>query len=261
MKKKYKRAIVIPDTHFPYQDNRAMNVVYHAIRKVEPDVFISLGDLGEWESVSHWNWKKKKKPSLEYLLPIVDEEIKKVNREIDRLDMHLDHAGVSERIVLTGNHDEWINDFSAYYPYLKGYTFEKACKFDKRGWDVKPHNEPFRYGGSKLVMIHGAFTCVHHAKKHALVYGCNILYGHTHDIQRYTMTRYEDGTIQSLSLGCLKDCSREVNKFVKSIPNWGHAFAIIDFFNDGNFSLQLVEVIKGKNGKARTSLWGEIIEG
>ena len=257
---KYKRAIVIPDTHFPYQDNKAMSVVYKAIRMIKPSAFISLGDLTEGKSVSHWTWKKKKKPSLEYLLPMVDEEIKRVNSEIDRLQMHLDHVGVKERIVLEGNHDIWFNDFVESYPYLKGYTFKKAFKFDERGWKVIPHNEPFRYNNSKLVMIHGAFVNQHHAKKHAQTYMCNVLYGHTHDLQRHTITRYnengEQAPIQALSLGCLKDMSREVNSFCKSLINWSHAFAIVDFYEDRNFKIEVVEVING-----RTSLWGKIIHG
>jgi len=260
LKKKHKRAIVIPDTHFPYQDDKAMRVVYKAIRKVKPDCFISLGDLMENEFVSHWTWRKKKKPDLTYLLPMVDAELKKVNREIDKIQMHLDHSGVEDRFILCGNHDIWLDDFQASYEYLKGYSFKEACKFDERGWKVIPHNEPFRYNDSKLVMIHGAFTNQHHAKKHAQTYMCNVLYGHCHDLQRHTITRYtEDGKhspIMALSLGCLKDCSREVNTFCKSLVNWSHAFAVVDFFPDGNFKIEVVEIING-----RTTLWGEILEG
>ncbi len=237
-----------------------MRVVYQAIRQIKPDAFISLGDLLENEMVSHWTWKKKKRPSLEYLLPMVDEELKKVNDQIDKLQMHLDHCGVKDRVVLAGNHDIWLDDFVDSFPYLKQYTFENACKFQSRGWKVIPHNEPYRYNDSKLVMIHGAFVNQHHAKKHAQTYMCNILYGHTHDLQRHTITRYnEDGQqapIQALSLGCLKDMSREVNTFCKSLVNWSHAFAVIDFYKDRNFKIEVVEIING-----RTSLWGEVING
>ena len=36
------------------------------------------------------------------------------------------------------------------------------------------------------------------------VYGESIMYGHTHDLQRFTKTR-KGGTISAWSLGCLKD--------------------------------------------------------
>ena len=60
-----KRAIVTPDKHVPLHDKAAINVVKQAIEIVKPDIYIDLVDLGEWESVSHWKWKKKK--HLRYL--------------------------------------------------------------------------------------------------------------------------------------------------------------------------------------------------
>ena len=37
-----KRGIVIPDTHFPLQDNAAVNCVVQAIQKVKPDICVNL---------------------------------------------------------------------------------------------------------------------------------------------------------------------------------------------------------------------------
>ena len=75
-----KRAIVIPDQHFPIEDKKAVSVVLKAIKIVKPTLFINLGDVGEWASVSPWKWKRKKKPPVEYQLPIIDREIIEVNR-------------------------------------------------------------------------------------------------------------------------------------------------------------------------------------
>ena len=70
-----KRAIVTPDKHFPLADMAAIKVVCKAIEIVKPDIYIDLGDTGEWESFSHWKWKKKKKPPLEYIQPDMDKEL------------------------------------------------------------------------------------------------------------------------------------------------------------------------------------------
>ena len=52
MKKKkngvLRRAIVTPDKHAPIHDKAAINVVCKAIELVKPDIYIDLGDLGEW---------------------------------------------------------------------------------------------------------------------------------------------------------------------------------------------------------------------
>jgi predicted phosphodiesterase len=251
---KIKRAIVIPDQHYPLHDYKAVSCVLKAIRLVEPDIFVNLGDVGEWSSVSHWNWKKKKKPPLEMLLPIIDDEIKKVSDGVDKMTMALDHVGCNERHMLTGNHDDWLNQFKEAHPYLTEYTFEKALKLDERGYRTHPHNRLLKIG--KLGFIHGAYVCVHHAKKHLAQYGMSIMYGHTHDIQRFTHTRH-DNTIASWSLGCLKRMDAESNEWLSGrLVNWGHAFAIVDFFPDGNFKVEVVEIVNG-----RTSVWGQVIDG
>ena len=43
-----RRAIVIPDQHFPIHDKKAVNVALQIIEIVKPDTFINLGDVGEW---------------------------------------------------------------------------------------------------------------------------------------------------------------------------------------------------------------------
>ena len=97
---------------------------------------------------------------------------------------------------------------------------------------------------------------MHHAKKHLDSYGENIVYGHVHDIQRFTKTDL-GGTKAAWSLGCLKDMSAEKNKWLKGrLHNWNHAFAIIDWFEDDNFKVEVVEIINGK-----TTLWGQELHG
>jgi len=245
-----KRAIVIPDQHYPIQDKKAVSVVLQAIEIVKPNLFINLGDVGEWGSVSSWKYKKIKRPPLEYQIPFVDEEIKLTNKGIDQFDKALKKVDCDWKIICAGNHDEWLDAFVMEHPYLEDYTFRKACKWDKRGYDYHPYNEPVKIG--KLTFLHGAYATMYHAKKHLDAYGQNIIYGHVHDIQRHTKTDL-GGTKAAWSLGCLKDMSAEKNKWLKGrLTNWGHAFGIIDWFDDDNFKVEVVEIINGK-----TTLWGK----
>ena len=78
-----KRAIVTPDKHFPFEDKPAINALVKAISLVKPSIYVDLGDVGEWESVSQWKWKRKKMPPLEYVIPEIEKEIKAVNRGMD----------------------------------------------------------------------------------------------------------------------------------------------------------------------------------
>ena len=55
-----KRAIVIPDQHFPIHDEKAVKVVSEAIDFIKPDIFINLGDVGECRDEfvpSYWNFR------------------------------------------------------------------------------------------------------------------------------------------------------------------------------------------------------------
>ena len=250
-----KRAIVIPDQHFPLHDQRAINVVLQGIEIIKPDIFINLGDVGEWESVSAWKWKGKKQPPLEYQLPIIDREIRRVNEGIDQFDEVLDKVECKKRYICAGNHDEWLTyGFCEKYPYLTDYTFLEACRWKERGYKYLSYNQPLKIG--KCTFIHGAYATTYHAKKHLEAYGENIVFGHTHDIQRHTLTKL-GGTIGAWSMGCLKDMSAMKNKWLRGrLHNWNHAFGVIDWFKNGDFKVEVIEIVKGK-----TTLWGNVIEG
>ena len=82
-----KRAIVIPDQHFPIHDEEAVSVTLQAIEDVKPEIFINLGDVGEWDSVTAMRFKGKRLQKLEHQLIDVDKEIEAVNAGIDMFDM------------------------------------------------------------------------------------------------------------------------------------------------------------------------------
>ena len=248
-----RRAIIISDQHFPIEDAKALDVMLQAIPIIEPNIAINLGDVGEWESVSAWQWQRRKLPPLEYQLPIIDEEIEAVNAGLDKIDKVLDDVGCKTRYMLQGNHDEWLDRFVEKFPYLRGYTFRQACKIDERGYKYYPHNKPLKIG--KINFIHGSYATVYHAKKHLEAYGSNICYGHVHDVQRHTLTKLDSGTIAAWSMGCLKDMSSEKNKWLRGrLHNWCHAFGIVTWQNNGNFQVETIDVQKGK-----ASVWGKEI--
>ena len=74
-----RRAIVTPDKHFPLADMPSIKVLCKTIEIVKPDIYIDLGDVGEWSGCSHWQWSKKKRPPLEYQLPFIDQDVVDVN--------------------------------------------------------------------------------------------------------------------------------------------------------------------------------------
>ena len=225
------------------------------IEIVKPDAYVDLGDVGEWSAFSAWKFKRKKAPPLEYLIDDFKKDVKDVNKGMDMIDESLDKANCKERYITEGNHDDWMNRFVEEHPYLERYRFETCVDLKGRNYIYHPAGEYVKIG--KLVLYHGHhFAGIQHTRNHLMRLGCNIMYGHHHDIQQSSVTHC-DGPKSAWSIGCLKDMSDEENSWLGHRKhNWSHAFAIVDFFEKGYFTVHVIQIIKGK-----TSLWGEIIDG
>ena len=106
-----RRAVVTPDKHFPLADMSAISCLKQTIEIVKPDIYIDLGDVGEWHGASHWQWKRKKRPPLEYQMPFIDQDVAEVNAGMDWIDESLDKVNCKEKYMIEGNHDDWMNSF------------------------------------------------------------------------------------------------------------------------------------------------------
>ena len=253
-----RRAIVTPDKHFPYHDVAAINVLCKAIEMIKPDIYIDIGDVGEWEAFSHWKYKRRKAPPLEYMIPDFNKDVEFVNRGMDIIDEALDKANCKEKHITEGNHDNWLNMCVERYPYLEKheYNFKDAVSLKARGYKYHPFGEHMKIG--KLYFYHGhQYGGQYHTANHLRKLGCNIMYGHWHDLQHMTAT-HMDGPKAAWSIGCLKDMSPSANLWLgnRSV-NWAHAFAVVDFWGtNGEFTVHIVQIIDGK-----CSLNGELLNG
>ena len=250
-----RRAIVTPDKHFPLHDKKAISIVCQAIEIVKPDIYIDLGDTGEWEYFSTHYWKGRNKKPMEDLIPLLNKDVKAVNKGMDIIDKSLDKVGCKERHFCQGNHEVWLDNFVIRYPYLDKYKTENALRIEERGYKYHPYNRKKKLKIGKINFTHGHKTGMHHAKAHLSCYKQSVMYGHTHDLQRYTDTGL-GGTMSAWSLGCLKDIDKDEDWLRGNLTNWNHAFAIIDFYKNGNYKVEIVEIIKGV-----TSLWGQLLKG
>lgn len=250
-----KTAIVTPDKHFPLHDKKAINIVCKAIEIVKPDIYVDLGDTGEWEYFSTHYWKGRNAKPMEDLMPLLDLDIKSVNAGMDWIDESLDKVGTKERHFVQGNHEVWLDKFVVRHPYLSQYKTQNALRLKERGYKFHPYNRKKCLKLGKLNFTHGKYTTKYHSQKHLEHYGESIMYGHTHDLQRHTATK-AGGTISSWSLGCLKDIKADEDWLGGRLTNWNHAFAIVNWFKGGNFTVEVVEIINGT-----ASLWGKMIKG
>jgi len=172
--------------------------------------------------------------------------------EIVKPDIYID---LGERYITEGNHDNWCNMAVEKYPYIPQYQFANAVHLKDRGYTYYPFGKHLKIG--KLYFYHGhQFGGQYHAANHLRKMGCNIMYGHWHDLQQHSMT-HMDGPKSAWSIGCLKDMSPAANGWLDNRNhNWSHAFAIVDFYDKGHFTVHVIQIIDGM-----TSLWGELIKG
>ena len=250
-----RRAIATPDKHFPLHDGPAINALCKAIEIVKPEIYIDLGDVGEWSAFSHWKWKRKKAPPLEFLIKDFDKDVRDVNRGMDIIDEALDKAGCKEKHITEGNHDDWLNMAVEKYPYISQYKFANAVNLADRGYKYHRFGKHLKIG--KLYFYHGhQYGGQYHTANHLRKLGCNVMYGHWHDLQQMSAT-HMDGPKSAWSIGCLKDMSGQANQWLANRRiNWAHAFAIIDFYGRGQFTVDVVQIINGK-----CCVWGEMIDG
>ena len=77
----------------------AISVLKKTIEIVKPDIYIDLGDVGEWSAFSAWKYKRKKAPPLEFMIPDMEQEVKEVNVGMDWIDESLDKVNCKERYM------------------------------------------------------------------------------------------------------------------------------------------------------------------
>lgn len=205
--------------------------------------------------MSHWQWRKKKRPPIEYQLPSIDIEIAEVNDCLDKIDEALDRVGCKDKHITVGNHDIWLDYFVEENPYLPTYRFAEALSLKDRGYSVHPFGSYHKQG--HLRFTHGHQSAgINHARTHLLATGCNLIYGHWHDVCTYSI-KHIDGRKAAWCIGCIKRLDDEANEWLQRRKhNWGQTITFVDFFANGDFIVSCTEIIGG-----RTILWGELLNG
>jgi len=242
------RVIVQPDTHVPEHDPSALDVFLQFCRDYKPHAYINLGDFVEMSSVSQWT---PLNPSPRRLVP----EIAKAREILDQINDSLGPQCIS-KYFLIGNHENWLN----YYLVDKipemfdgldslgiFLNVESLLQLEKRGFHVVPFNEILQLGD--LYFIHGYYTNQSHAEKHLRVFGCNLMYGHVHDVQSYSGVSVK-GLHEAISIGCLRTLNAP---FMRNKPNnWTHAFGVVEYRIDGRYTRYVPIIVNAQfsfNGK------------
>lgn len=232
---------MLPDLHIPYEDKRSIAAIEKLMADFRFDGWLQLGDMMDFDCISSHN-----KNNLRAV------EGKRIQLDYDAAAHFLDRQQALIRqnnknakfVIIEGNHSDRINRYIDANPALEGMVEVPTClEFGRRKIKWVPfwsRGDVFTIG--KATFIHGRYTNDAHAKKHVQRYGRNVFYGHLHDVQSYSAEMLGEGnTLCGQSLGCL--CLPQ--KYMQGAPDkWQQAFAIIDFFPDGNFTPHVIKIFK-----------------
>jgi len=200
------------DTHFPQQNDVAIEIVKKAVEFIKPDVTVLLGDLLDCGQFS------QHPPTFGVTETEYENDIRQVNDFIDFI-----QANTTERTVLIeGNHEHRLDRWAAAHsegrgaysmlaPRIQLMKNRKACTYIPYGSaDGKyPH---YKING-RIVAVHGWSWAVNATKAHLnKSQGKSIIHGHTHRIDSCIYPNiWGAGTIQARSAGCL----------CKPVPTYG----------------------------------------
>lgn len=228
-------AVVLPDTHFPFEDRLTWSAVERYIADSQPDEIVQLGDLGDFDQVSRFTADEP-----ERLVPSLAADYDYIEAKLDKLQALAPKAEIT---ILEGNHDNRIERLIRRFPQLRG-TVDLPIRLHlaERGIRWVPYwSEGKLHQIGHAFFAHGRYLNKYHAWRMVDNYGVPIFYGHTHDVMSFPKVLWAKGlAIIGQSLGCL--CSYD-QEYIQGAPtNWQQAFGVFRFRADGSFNHYVVRI-------------------
>lgn len=189
------RHLYIPDTHRPYHDKRAWALMLSVAKVFKPHTIISIGDFGDFYSVSGHSKDPQRDRRLRW-------EVQSVRAGLD----DLDGLGARRKIFIEGNHED----------RLRRYLQDKApelfdvvnvpelLRLKERGWEFVPYKDHIRVG--KVYFTHDVGSTGRYAAFRALdMYRHGVVTGHTHKMSYVVEGNLAGEQQLSVILGWLGD--------------------------------------------------------
>lgn len=232
---KLKKLLIIPDSHIPYHDKKAVQLLYKVAKSYKPDIIVVLGDYADFYSVSSHSKDPNRVNKLEY-------ELQAVNAELDELDS----LKAKQKVFIAGNHENRLERYLAEKaPELFNVvTIPELLKLKQRKWTYVPYKMDYKIG--QVYWTHDVGTAGRSAVFNALgTYQGNIVTGHTHRLAYIIEGNARGKPHVSASFGWLGDARKaDYMHRVKAARDWALGFGI-GYMDDstGNVYLNPVPIV------------------
>lgn len=241
------------DVHFPFEDPRAIEVLYQITQDVQPSILAAQGDIIDfWQISDH-------RPPLEAKLKPHQIDLQ------NNLEQTAEHLGImsslakpdAEKYLTYGNHeDRWNRTLAEFQTNPRTRQLMMLPKISEvmdldyqlglkeAGW------ESFDFMGGRPKILNDRLLIIHGHKStkwasRALLedYGKSLLFGHSHRIQNFTKT-YQAGQIAGWNIGCLCD----INPHWRPHTDWAQGFAVVTWKKLGSqwfFNVDQIRIHEG----------------
>lgn len=235
---KQSRILILSDLHFPYQDNKAIQLAINYGKEKKVDCVLINGDLIDFATISRHekDWRHRS----------VSVEFEAVRNFLTELRRHFPKAKI---VFKEGNHDErWEKWLFLKAPEIfddKEFKLETRLRLGELHIDIVKDKLPVKIG--KLNVLHGhelqGGGGVNPARATFLKTIDNVLIGHCHRTSQHTEPTFGGSVIVTTSQGCL--CGMypmfaRVNKW-----NLGFSFVELDI-KTGNYRLDNLKIINNQ---------------
>ena len=235
---KYKKFVVVGDSHGKYIDPKAADAFLSFCKMWKPQIKVHLGDA--------WDLDAFRRSAS------VDDQNEEIQEDweagFDFLNQYFRGFG-EERYFLYGNHDDRLfqiqRSVKASNRDLGRRMVDEAERFFRlRGVKTLPYDS--RKGVlniGHLSVIHGYFTGASACTKHAQSYG-NSIFGHVHSCESMAVPGLE--LMESRAIGCLCDLDLEYMRPKVSKLRWSHGWVYGVILPDKTYHLFQARMVNGK---------------
>ncbi len=240
-----KRAVIISDSHLEQGDevHSSYLLVKKFIKYEKPDILVLNGDMLDFSYLSSYNESKHQL-----------REGKRLAKDIEMFKKELDFfQKYSKKVIyLYGNHEERLVKTVERFPNLAEgiLTIENLLNLKERNIEYYyEKDQPIRLEDSHLFMLHGKRFNIHFCAATVKDYLTNIVMGHTHRIQQFTM-RGLDREFGAFGLGCLS--AKNPDYLNGKFSQWANGFGYVYIHDDNNFTFNNIHIINDSfalNGK------------
>jgi len=234
----YERVVFISDVHSPYEDQKALSILYNFIKWFKPKTVFIMGDLLDCYAISRFTKDPKGKLNFKKEIDSAKSILKTI-KEVSR---------DAKIYYLRGNHELRMQKYlwnraeelsmlpELEISHLLGLP-ELEIEYIERGM-MMYHGVMIKHG--TIVRQYAGYSAKAEFEKN----GCSGVSGHTHRGAIY-MHSNSGGDYKWMECGCL--CSLEQEYMEGQTPNWQQGFGV-GYFKTGSkrYQLDLINIIDNK---------------